>query len=239
MATEVGDTILLGGGYHYTAYAKARLSYDRRAGRLIQTSFGVNANDAGDPDAGLTGIVERWKARFEGLLSEVIAWSSSAIDHTSDDFRQAVVDSWLWADPSADVAITNVGGLRTPLPAGAITLNDLINTMPFENNIIAVNVTGAVLLQAVAEGGRPIVAGMRREGDLWIVDGTGLAIDPDQEYRVLVNSFMYDGGDNFHALAGYDPEGFDTGTNYRQPLVDWLRSLQSSPASPLSLTDLP
>ena len=130
------------------------------------------------------------------------------------------------------------GGLRTSLPAGAITFNDLVNLMPFENNIFAVEIPGRVVRQALESGGRPIVAGLVRRGDDWILTASGEPIQDDTFYRVLLNSFMYDGGDNFQMIRAADPDGFDTGIHYRQPFVERLVEMQTSPQNPLVIGDL-
>ena len=44
---------------------------------------------------------------------------------------------------------------------------------------------------------------------------------------------MYAGGDGYDMIAEADPDGFDTGINYRQPFQDWLKSLGSSDDNPL------
>ena len=46
---------------------------------------------------------------------------------------------------------------------------------------------------------------------------------------------MYAGGANFGAVAEEESEAFDTGMNYRQPFVDWLRETSSTENSPLDL----
>ena len=44
---------------------------------------------------------------------------------------------------------------------------------------------------------------------------------------------MYAGGDDYEMIAEADPDGFDTGINYRQPFQDWLKSQESSNDNPL------
>jgi 2',3'-cyclic-nucleotide 2'-phosphodiesterase (5'-nucleotidase family) len=238
VARRVGETVLLGGGYHFTSYARAHIRYDVRNDQLVDMEFGVAVNVPVNDDPVIASIVERWQGQFSDSLTQVIAWSDREIDFRTAEFRQAVIDSWLVSDPSADFAITNAGGLRTPLPAGEITLNDLVNVMPFENNVFAVNIPGRVVVEAIESGGRPIVAGLIRRGDDYVVTRTGTVIDDDQLYRVLVNSFMYAGGDNFQVISENDPNGYDTGIHYRQPFVDALRQLQTAPSNPVDLQDL-
>ncbi|MCY4265224.1 MAG: 5'-nucleotidase C-terminal domain-containing protein, partial [Gammaproteobacteria bacterium] len=82
-------------------------------------------------------------------------------------------------------------------------------------------------------GGRPIIGGLTRIDEEWLLTQNGEPLIPDQEYRVLINSFMYAGGDNFGVVAQADPDAFDTGINYRQPFQDWLKRQASSSNRPL------
>ena len=72
-----------------------------------------------------------------------------------------------------------------------------------------------------------------RIGSGWILARHNEALDDGQIYRVLVNSFMYAGGDEYDMIAHANPDGFDTGINYRRPFQDWLKSQESSVDNPL------
>ncbi len=78
-------------------------------------------------------------------------------------------------------------------------------------------------------------AGLTKVGSEWVVGRTGKALVEDGLYRVLINSFMYDGGDGFGMVAEFDPDGFDMEVNYREPFVRWLRKLNTSVSNPLTL----
>jgi 2',3'-cyclic-nucleotide 2'-phosphodiesterase (5'-nucleotidase family) len=238
IAKRVGNTVLLGGGYHFTAYAKARLLVDSAGGGPVNVHYEVVDNVPASQDPAIAARVGAWQDQFRDILAREIAWSGEQLEPVEEPVRQAIIESWLVWDPAADIAITNAGGLRAPLPAGVVTFNDVVNMMPFESNIVAVQVPGSAVRRALAEGGRPIVAGLGREGDDWLFTGTGEPLADAATYRVLINSFMYDGGDNFQALREADPDGFDTGIHYREPFVELLESLQSGPDKPLVLADL-
>jgi 2',3'-cyclic-nucleotide 2'-phosphodiesterase (5'-nucleotidase family) len=133
--------------------------------------------------------------------------------------------------------VTNAGGIRAPLPSGAVTLGDTVAILPFDNTIVAVEISGAELVATLNEGSRPRVAGIaQREGE-WILTATGEPPVAERIYRVLVNSFMYAGGDGYERFASADPAAYDTGTQYGLPFRDWLRSLASSETQPLTLLD--
>jgi 2',3'-cyclic-nucleotide 2'-phosphodiesterase (5'-nucleotidase family) len=192
----------------------------------------VVINEGGLADANIDRIVMGWQGEAEAELNVVIGYTDQEIAHQSQELQDMVVDAWLFNYP-ADVAITNLGGLRAPIPPGEITLGDIVGVMPFDNTIIEVQLTGADLLKTIIEGGRPVIGGMQWTGQAWVLTATGEPIEADAEYSVLVNSFMYAGGDGYDIFAQADPDAYDTGIQYRQPLIDWIIDQQSNPSKPL------
>ena len=56
----------------------------------------------------------------------------------------------------ADVAIVNGGGIRVSIPAGDITLNDILRVHPFGNAMCVIEVTGQQILDALEWGARAV-----------------------------------------------------------------------------------
>jgi 2',3'-cyclic-nucleotide 2'-phosphodiesterase (5'-nucleotidase family) len=122
----------------------------------------------------------------------------------------------------ADVALMNSGGIRDSLPAGRITMRDVLTVQPFGNLVCVVRMSGAELLsylQAAARmtpnsGAFPQTAGVR----LVIVNNQlesatigGQPIDPKRDYRLAVNSFTASGGDGYPKInthPGFINTGF-------------------------------
>lgn len=232
VAQEVNGIVLLEGGFHLTTYARATFTYDLERQEVIGLDYGVVVNEGGLADANIDRIVMGWQGEAEAELNVVIGYTDQEIAHQSQELQDMVVDAWLFNYP-ADVAITNLGGLRAPIPPGEITLGDIVGVMPFDNTIIEVQLTGADLLKTIIEGGRPVIGGMEWTGQAWVLSATGEPIEADAEYSVLVNSFMYAGGDGYGIFAQADPDAYDTGIQYRQPLIDWIIDQQSNPSKPL------
>ena len=233
IAREVQGTVLLGGGFHFTAYATAAFSIDLITSEVRNLSHSARSNVGSVPDRSIASIVSSWARQTEAILSEEIAFSARTLPRQEPALGQLIVGSWLLADSSADVAITNAGGIRTDLPAGKIDVGTLVSMMPFDNSIIALDLDGNTIRRALEAGARPIVAGLHRVGSDWILTKHNEPLDDGQIYRVLVNSFMYAGGDEYDMVARANPDGFDTGINYRQPFQDWLKSRESSADNPL------
>lgn len=235
VAEKIGETILLESNGHFRSYARAHFAYDLGLEELISSSFATEQNEVGSSDESVARLVSKWRAATEAQLSEVLGYSSREYLMNDDRLQRAVVESWLQMDGSADIAINNRGSLRSPLPRGELTLAEVVGLLPFENTIFVVELNGAEILQVLAEGRRPFFSGLSRTENDWLLTGTGRPIDAAQTYRVLVNSFMYDGGNGYDAIAKFDPDGFDTSIHFRQPFVDWLLEQDSSANKPLVL----
>jgi len=232
-AEKVQDTLVLGGGSHLVSYAKAVFHYDVRRKRLNSVDYSVHQNIAGQATPTISAIIENWQEQVASSMSVVIGYNGTELARRDVLLETLFIQSWLLADPTADVAFSNAGGLRDALPAGAISVGTIVGMLPFDNTIFAVYLSGAEIRQVLSQGTRPLVAGLQRQGDDWIEAGSGAPLQDDRRYRVLVNSFMYAGGDNYQGIAQFDPEGFDTGINYRQPFLDWIRRQDSNRLNPL------
>ncbi|MAS60014.1 MAG: hypothetical protein CMQ07_02785 [Gammaproteobacteria bacterium] len=235
LARRVHGSVLLSGGFHFTAYAKASFTVDTERNVISQRMFTIHDNEYATDNETIAGIVHSWSAETEEILSEKLAYSDRVFERRGEELEQAIVNSWLLADPSADIAITNAGGIRIDLPEGIIDVGTVMALMPFDNTIIATELDGATVHTVVETGTRPVVGGLIRRGNRWILSARGEELDDSKTYRVLVNSFMYAGGDGYNIIPETDPDGFDTGINYRQPFQDWLSAQNTSEQNPLRL----
>ena len=69
---------------------------------------------------------------------------------------------------------------------------------------------------------------MTRIGGDYLADGTPMS--DTASYAVMVNSYMWQASRD---LKAWDATPYDTGVNYRQPVIDWITSLSTSVADPL------
>ena len=110
---------------------------------------------------------------------------------------------------------------------------DIIGVMPFSNVIVDVKLTGAELKKVMAgKEDSTAIAGMTYHNGEWVLTASGKPLIPTEPYTVLVNDFMYYGGDDF-TFAKYDPQGYNTGIDWRQPVIDWITSQNSNKSSPI------
>ena len=109
-----------------------------------------------------------------------------------------------------DFAVTNFGGIRVPLPEGAVTMEDVSSMFPFKNYMCYVKMKGSglqALLEQLAgtKAFQPVSGVTVRVKDHKLVSALvgGKPIDPDKVYNVTTIDFLLDGGDkiNIGALA--------------------------------------
>lgn len=240
-AAEVNGIPVVGSGWAWRSYARLDLEYNPATGdiegydhALVEVIYPASGENPVTPDAELEALIAGWQAQVDDVLSEEIGYTATGIERQSPPMVNALTDSWLLAYPAADVAITNFGGFRQDIAAGPVTVGTIVDVLPFENRIYEVAITGEELVQNLLCCGGA-VSGIRytRTGrGVTITFDDGREFDPAATYRVLVNDFMYFGGSDY-LFGQQDPDGYDTGIQWRQPLIDWLREHPTSPDNPL------
>ena len=140
----------------------------------------------------------------------------------------------------ADVALQNNGGIRTTIPKGKITLEQVYMLLPFDNNLMTMNLTGAqisgILEQNAKTEGMLQVSGLKVVYNLAAPEGTrvqalsigGKPVEHSRHYRVTTNDFLAAGGDRFGIFR--DGKNAVIGDNVRDAFLDYLR--EKSPVSP-------
>ncbi len=159
-------------------------------------------------------------------------------------------------DLGTQIAFMNPGGLRTDLlfassgpadPDGNVTYREAATVQPFANTLVATTLTGQQVVDVLEEQWQPAgasrpflklgVAGITYGYDPTAAAGSritqvmvgGTPLDLAGSYRVVANSFLASGGDNFATLAqGANPA--DTGRIDLQAFVDYMGA--NSPVSP-------
>lgn len=127
-------------------------------------------------------------------------------------------------------AITNSGGLRANIRAGLVKVGDIYEVMPFENELVVADYTGAEILDIVRTGvqrrlGEPcsgvkaVLSGTVEAPVLTITWSDGSPIDPEALYAVATTDYLLASGDSISSLKK-GRNAFTTGLPLRQLLLD-------------------
>jgi 5'-nucleotidase / UDP-sugar diphosphatase len=221
---------LVSAGWQLGAYGRVEIALGPETRDVIDVTVELRPNPAGDADGEIAAIVDTWQARVDDELLITIGYAKSGITKSSPAMHNLVMDAWLTAYP-ADIAMSNPGGFRQDIAAGGITLADIVGVLPFDNVLVDAALTGRQVIAAYEHGSRrPAVGGLAHIDGTYTVDGEPL--DPDTVYHVLINDFMYAGGDGYR-FAEYDPDAYQTGIDWRQPAIEWISALNTTEADPL------
>lgn len=136
-------------------------------------------------------------------------------DYVADAFRQAA---------GADVALLNGGSIRADsiITPGELTLRDVLSILPFNNELVKIEITGETLRQALEHGvsrsegnsepGRfPQISGVRYAFDTNLPAGARLSVvtvnnqplDLKRSYTLVTAKYLADGGDQYAVLKGH------------------------------------
>jgi 2',3'-cyclic-nucleotide 2'-phosphodiesterase (5'-nucleotidase family) len=193
------------------------------------------------------------------LMNNIIGHTNVFLDGETENVRSMetnlgnmVADAVLDKTKStgATIAILNGGSIRASIPAGDISLGQVIEVFPYENYLVVIDLSGEQIIAALENGvsqveevaGRfPQVAGLRftwnpdnpagsRITGVEVKDGNGYSpIEADATYRVAINNFLYQGGDGYTVFqegTGYINAGFI----YYEILAEYIEN--NSPLAP-------
>ncbi|MDD5263223.1 MAG: 5'-nucleotidase C-terminal domain-containing protein [Candidatus Bipolaricaulis sp.] len=217
--------------------------------------------DSVPEDPKVAAVLEPYEDDIALLMEAAVGTTAADLDGERAAVRSRetnlgnlVCDAMLWKTASlgTQVAIQNGGGIRASVPAGEVTMGDVLQVLPFGNEITVLTVTGGGLRAAlengvsqVADGGGrfPQIAGARFTFDPSAVAGSRVkaleiwdrdaqaykAMNAEKTYRVATNTYLADGGDGYAAFTG-GTDRYDTGWLLSDALAEYLAA--KSPVAP-------
>lgn len=132
-----------------------------------------------------------------------------------------------------DIALTNIGGLRTTIPKGPITLGKIYELMPFENELVVIELTGEQVRSLAQEigalGGEP-VSGIQitiEQNQLTDLTVGGEPIATEKQYTLVTTDYLSSPGRKKLSILGTVPRVF-LGITLRQAIIDEVRDINAS-----------
>ena len=175
------------------------------------------------PDEAATKFLAPYKAKVDSQMSPVVGHTARYLQkyRPESPLSNLLADIMVWAGYKFNehpvIGIYNMGGIRASLPAGNVTVGDVLDVAPFENKISFLTLTGENLLklfnEIAAVGGEAVSRGVQLEithdGKLLSARLNGKEIDPTAKYRIATIDYLAQGNDKLDA--------FKQKTNYVNP----------------------
>lgn len=196
------------------------------------------ADSISDPT--FMAMLKPYRSEIEEYLNQVLAVSDVPLDsyrpesplgNLASDIVYEMAQYYSQRIPencTVDLSLINFGGIRGSLPQGEIKMTDVFSVMPFENEMVLIQVTGVQLKEmfdnlASRDGGAVSRASFGiKEGKAVEVKINRSSINPDRLYWLATSDYLANGGDGMHMLVQAQQKiVFDA--KIRDAIVYWLR----------------
>jgi len=181
---------------------------------VVDPVYKTKSNIIADPQSVADLAAE--EAETDSITKEVIGTADGEFTHDRSGLNVTKLGYWydklLTEEFDTQVAITNGGGLRRSLMAGTVTMGDAYEIMPFDNYAVKFKLPGSALKAAIDHGiNNPDITDGQFYGVKVVYDpdadfesritsitlNDGTPIEDDELYTVVVNDFMFTGGDGY------------------------------------------
>lgn len=183
----------------------------------------------------LNSFLFAYKTGIDSLMGLRLGYSERPLTKAQPDctLGYLVADALFEAGKSRDslvqAAISNQGGIRVQYVApGDITLGQVYEIMPFDNMVVVLEVSGAILTQwlehIAARGGWPI-SGIRFEihdGKAKNVTIQGKPVHDNLVYRIATSDYLAGGGDDCEFLR--ECKRYRYNILMRDAIADFIRN---------------
>jgi len=169
--------------------------------------------------------IELVKQKPESGLTNLLA------DLLLAEGQKYAVENNLQINP--EVSFFNYGGIRTSLPKGEITVGKIFELMPFENEMVFIQLRGGQLQQfydIVAENGGESVGGVRfviSNGKAKNVFINSEKLDAEKKYWLVTNDYSANGGDDLKVFT-QRLEWVGTGKKIRNVIISNFEERQKN-----------
>jgi 5'-nucleotidase / UDP-sugar diphosphatase len=237
---RVKETVIVQAGAYGAYLGVLQLKIDSSTHKIVDTTLENELKtvfaDPGDPvDENVAGIVNGFNDQIRSEFARVVG--ESAVDLTRFQYDESNVGDLicdaLREASRADIAFQNGGGIRTDIPKGKITLEQVYTLLPFDNVLVVMDLTGNQIRQILEQNANfehPIlqISGMNVKYDMTRSIGSritdvnvaGRALEPGKTYRVATNDFLAAGGDQFSTFK--DGENIVYGDSLREVFTAFL-----------------
>ncbi len=209
---SAGDTVVVAQAGRYGANL-GKVVIDLDNGHISSSVISVNNRLDNRADSSFVNMIKPYRQPVDSIFSIKLGTATAAFDkrpalmNWMADFVKDEAKT-LTKNP-IDLALVNVGGIRSTFPKGNITKGMIMQAFPFDNYIVVVKISGkylAATLDSIAAGGgngvsRGVDATMDKTAKKCSeVTVNGKSIDPDKTYYVATINYLAGGNDGMAPL---------------------------------------
>ena len=182
-------------------------------------------------DSSIISIYKPYKNGLDSIMNQILCYSPYFLEKKRPE---APLNNWM-ADVcykhssknyEADFCLLNYGGIRSSLPKGFITTKNIFQLMPFENELVIVEIPNSsfakVLDYLKISGGHPI-----SNISLKITDNkVDCSLKSEESIRIVTSDYLANGGDKMFFFAD-SISMIKTGLKIREVLLAECKSVDT------------
>ncbi len=212
-----------------------------KVAKVERTRILIDKRWDAQPDAQAEAFIAPYKSKVDSIMGPVVGSTAHAMarHRPESELSNLLCDILVWGGKAFNeqpvFAVYNMGGIRSNLPEGKITVGDVNDMAPFENKICFLTLTGEKVMelfqQIAHRGGEGLSHAVKlvitKDGHLKSATLNGEPIDPKKEYRVATLDYLAEGNDQLvafksgtHVLSPKQKEN-----NVRYIIMDYFREM--------------
>ena len=166
----------------------------------------------------ITNIINPYKEKLTSEMQEVLCYSPKEIIKSDGNMQSSLGNlmadmCFKMANPifkentneAIDFVLLNYGGIRADLPKGYIKKEHAFKLMPFENELVVVNLTGDKVLELISffinnKDAHPFCKNIELiiSKNSYNLKIKGNVFNKNKTYNVLTNDYLHNGGSNMN-----------------------------------------
>jgi 2',3'-cyclic-nucleotide 2'-phosphodiesterase (5'-nucleotidase family) len=199
----------------------------------------LDSTNVPKPDSLTLEIIKPYKIQLDSQMNEILAYSEifmykdqpeGLLNNFISDLVFVKGNEYLKKNNNltASICLLNYGGLRSDLPKGAITSRNIYELMPFENELVALEVKGSSitkLLNYLAQKGGMPETGIRmsiKNNTAANASIQGAPLDESKNYIIITSDYLAKGGDDMTFLIN-PVNSYPLGLKVRDAIIEYLK----------------
>ncbi len=168
-------------------------------------------------DETLNEIIKPYKEKLDDEMNRVISYTPIDLDKNGFNSPLANLNCDMVLEESnliyeklhnqkIDVCLLNHGGIRRTFTKGDLTVKNVYELMPFENQALVVTLSGEKVLEMIkflseSDKGHPISGIKFSPDDDDSIEINGQRFNKNQTYTVVTNDYLQKGGDQMYFFS--------------------------------------
>lgn len=207
----------------------------------------ISVDSMARPDTSLVRLLSPYKQGLDKTMNEILTQTPERLEKRKPEcaLNNLLCDALLsqaaarYGKP-IDVSHLNFGGVRNGLPKGNVTVGDVFEVMPFDNQLVVLTLTGDKLMQflnhfaadeALLVGG--VSVKLHDNKVQAVTFANGRTLQPAESYTVALSDYIANGGGGVSFLKEASKRE-DLNYLIRDALIDYFRK-QGRSGQPLTL----